>query len=351
MKSVASSYLPSQYGDVLGLLARTLRSGDPAGRSAVVHTALGLIAQPADLLLRRFDRRLEARAPAPSASIVIVCGPPRSGTTLVEQTLLRHLPVTYFSNLTNIFPRSPISATRLFGRKSDRSRIATSSYYGRTRHLSGPNDALYLWDRWLGGDRQAIPEVLDAEKQAAMASFFGAWQSAFPGPVVTKNNRLILLANVVGEALPAARFLCLRREPVGLAISLLEARKAILNDPSKPYGAVGPEYFRDADGCPPELQVCLQVRYYEDAIRRQQQMLGPERFQIVEYGWFCGHPSTLVQEIGHQLRIDPLAATLSDLKPFRDAGARPGRTTLRPVIERYCRNLGLLRDEPSAPAR
>ena len=109
MKSAASSYLPSQYGDVFGLLARTLRSGHPAARSAVVHTALGLIAQPGDLLLRRFDRRIEARIPAPSAPIVIVCGPPRSGTTLVEQTLLRHLPVTYFSNLTNIFPdrRSP----------------------------------------------------------------------------------------------------------------------------------------------------------------------------------------------------------------------------------------------------
>ena len=177
-----------------------------------------------------------------------------------------------------------------------------------------------------------------------MASFFGAWQSVFPGPLVTKNNRLILLANVVGEALPAARFLCLRREPVGLAISLLEARKVILNDLSKPYGAVGPEYFRDADGCPPELQVCLQVRYYEDAIRRQQQMLGPDRFQVVEYGQFCGHPSMLVQEIGHQLRIEPLAATLSDLKPFRDAGARPGRTTLRPIIERHCRDLGLLHE-------
>ena len=56
---------------------------------------------------------LYAKARAPRHPIIIVVGPPRSGTTLVAQTLTHYLNLTYFNNVTSLFPRSPICGNRI----------------------------------------------------------------------------------------------------------------------------------------------------------------------------------------------------------------------------------------------
>src|SRR5205085_828191 len=108
--------VPANFQDPFGLIARLVRSRDPAALFAIASTALAAVATPLDRALAISERRLYARAAAPQLPIVIVVGAPRSGTTVVSQVLAAHLPVTFFNNLTTVFPRAPIVANRLFRR-------------------------------------------------------------------------------------------------------------------------------------------------------------------------------------------------------------------------------------------
>lgn len=310
LRRILHRFVPAHFNDPFGLALRLIRSGSPDARFAMLTALLGPPASLVDSLLKPLERRLYDRASAPRLPLIFVAGPPRSGTTLVEQTLIRCLPVTYVNNLTSLFPRSPIVANRLFGRPFSNASVGEASYYGRTRATSGPNDALYLWDRWLGEDRTKVEGPLSDPQRRALAAFFGAWETAFGKPLVTKNNNLNTCAHLVAEALPTSYFLCLEREEVYLAQSLLAARQEIHGSVDIPYGVDDPAYAR-ADSVDPLEDVCRQVRFYREAARRQLATIGDRRFWRVSYERFCEDPLALVERVANEIlgiELDPATA-------------------------------------------
>ena len=222
---------------------------------------------PMDVLMTPFERRMYRDAGAPTRPIVLVCGSARSGTSLAAQLLIRNLPVAFFDNLASVFPRSPLTARRMLGQRLHRSLIAYRSYYGRTSGWSAPNDALNLWDRWLGRDRSRAPERLDAKARAEMSAFFGAFERETGLPVVAKNNALNASAHLVAEALPTARFICLQRSRNSLALSLYRARMDIHGAATVPYGLTTGEARRPDDAVE---DICRQVLFHERLAREQQ---------------------------------------------------------------------------------
>jgi len=296
MRGALARFVPPHFQDPFGLAWRLLRSRRPEARYAMASAAAGPLLAPLDLLLARAERRRLAAAAPPRLPILLVMGPPRSGTTLVALALIRCLPVSYWNNLTALFPRAPISANLLFGRPLRPDSVSLENYYGRTRGAAGPNDGLHLWDRWLGGDRTRSPERIAPEAGAAMARFFGAWEAALGGPLVAKNNSLNGCAALVGEWLPGARFLCLRREPLWLAQSLLEARRLIHGDPSRSYGIDDPDRAPALD---PFADVARHVRFLAAQAERQRAALGP-RFLDLSYEAFCADPVEVVSRLARE---------------------------------------------------
>lgn len=298
-------YIPEHFSDPVGLTTRLVKSGDPAARFALATAAMGLIAAPLDLMLHPWEKRRYRRATPRRHPLILVCGPPRSGTTLVYQTLVRHLHVGYMSNLTALFPRSPLLATRALKRFLGPSNHTYQSYYGRTAALSGTNDALYLWDRWLGKDRTHPPTSITDERGDAMRRFFDACDQDFGLPLVNKNNNLSLSAHLIAEKLPNVHFLCLTRSRIELAKSLYKARYDIHGSFAVPYGihdADGrqrdEQSFDDAD---PVTSVCSQVLFLEDQSRQQQSKVGPERFWIISYEDFCRDPSATILRVADDI--------------------------------------------------
>jgi len=275
--------------------------------------AAGLLASPLDWLLHQFESRLYRRAPEPGHPILIVVGPPRSGTTLVAQTLIRYLRANYFNNLTSLFPRAPIIANRLIPGCMRPERVQPRSFYGRTAGLTGHSDALYLWDRWLGKGRNRIVTTLDKREQQRISRFFGAFQAASPGPLVVKNNSLNTCASLIAEALPTARFVCLQRDPRTLAQSLLTARKKIHSNARVPYG-IGPAGFEDLDPAP---SVRAQIRFLDAQARQQQRQLGSDRFWMLSYEDFCDRPRHWVRTLANRLGIFVPPDSYADLRPFQ----------------------------------
>ncbi|MEO5656428.1 MAG: sulfotransferase [Nitrospiria bacterium] len=291
--------LPAHFPDPFGLALRLIRSGDRAARFAMAASALGVAAWPLDAILGIIERRNERLAAEPRLPIVIVVGAPRTGTTVTAQALAAGLPVSYFNNLSEVFPRSPITANRLFGSLLRPSKPTYTSYYGRSPNFSGFSDGLQLWDRWLGPDRKHLPSELTEERRRDMRRFFGAFEQAFGKPIVNKHNSLNTRAHLVAAALPTAHFIAMTRDPVFLAQSLYKARLDILGDVRLWYGVEEdhrPQSVRD-----PIQDVCEQVRFHEGQLAQQQALIGPKRFWVVGYEEFCADPRRLVRRVGEEI--------------------------------------------------
>lgn len=310
--------LPANFRDPVGLARRILSSRDPAAYFAMVSTALAAAATPLDAVLARTIERRRLVAATPRWPIVLVTGAPRSGTTVLSQALIHNLPVTFFNNLTSVFPRAPITANRMFGRMLRKPSGALQSFYGRTSGFASENDALHLWDRWLGPDRYAVPERLDAATADAMRRFFAAYEQAFGRPIVNKNNALATGAEPVAAALPTAHFLFIRRDPVFAVQSILGARETIQGTRDAPYGVNDPMRRHVASN--PIEDVCAQVLYHERRMEEQRRNIGDRRFWVVEYEHFCVEPHAIVERVGRDVLgfdVDP-AALRAALPPLRN---------------------------------
>lgn len=306
--------VPAHFPDPVGLAMRLIRSRDRAARFAMMTSALGVAAAPLDALFSLFERRIERDGGEPRLPIVLVVGAPRTGTTVVAQTLAAGLPVSYFNNLSAVFPRSPIVAQRLFAPWLRPPAADFRSYYGRSVRFAGFNDALHLWDRWLGSDRKHLPAALSDRAVRDMRRFFGAYQRAFGKPIVNKHNSLNTCAHLIAKALPTTHFIAMKRDPVFLAQSLYKARLDILGDPQVWYGVEDAEGTRPVRD--PVRDVCEQVRFHERKLTEQQVLIGCERFQIVSYEDFCRDPRALVRRVAETVGLS-IAREAWDRLPSR----------------------------------
>ena len=338
--SLGRRLVPPNFRDPIGLVRRILRSKDPAAYFAIYSTALSALATPLDMALAATtERRWQRDADAPRWPVIFVTGAPRSGTTVLSQVLIHHLPVTYFNNLTAVFPRAPITANRAFGRFLRKPSGALRSFYGRTHGFAAENDGLHLWDRWLA-DRYSAPRRLDPVTADSLRRFFAAYESAFGRPVLNKNNALATGADAIADALPTSHFLYIRREPLFAVQSILGARETIQGTREAPYGVSDPAR-RNAALSPIE-QVCTQVLYHERRMEEQRRAIGDARFWVVQYEDFCRAPHAIVERAGREIlgltiaegalqnALPPLRNTnraalpASELAEIRDTLARLG---------------------------
>ena len=306
----------SRYGnfrDPIGLVKRMVRSGDPAARRALIRAGLRYLAMPLDLAMQPWERRALAAGDRSPHPVVLVVGAPRSGTTLVGQILAAHLDVVWFSNLTELFPRSPLTASRWFGRRRRPASGDFHSYYGNTSRLTDPSDGFELWNRWLGEDRYHAPDTLAPEAASAMRRFIGAWTAAFDRPLVNKNNRNTGAIALLAAEIPAARFVVVERDPRFVAQSLLLARRLIQGDASHAWGYAA----RDAaDGASIVDAVADQVADIHRTVREQVAILEPSRIITLGYESVCDDPAAAVAAVAarfdletrHLERLAPLAA-------------------------------------------
>ncbi|MEM7282099.1 MAG: sulfotransferase [Pseudomonadota bacterium] len=266
-------------------------------------SGLGLLLTPLDVAMGFRDRMVLARAPKISRKIIVVVGAPRSGTSLTARVLLNSIPFGYMNNLSQLFPRSPLTANRWFGRFLSKKSAGYTTYYGKSNRLGGFNDALYIWDRWLGSDRSKVPDQLTPGAKEEVQAFFGTMQVEEDVSTLCKVNRLNTCAHLVGDVSQKFHFICLNRDPVNLAQSLFIARKEITGSMTVPYGTS----HRPKSVEPNDIvqDVCDQVHFHQNAQTEQQRKLGSDRFWIVDYEAFCRDPNDLVRRVCNEvLKID-----------------------------------------------
>ena len=115
MNRILRRYVPGHFRQPWRLAGRLLKTRDPAALYAMSLAAAGVAVSPLDFCLSLLEPRGADEAERSTGPLLFVCGGPRVGTTLVCQTLVRHLPVSHFTNLTSLFPAAPLTAGRSRG--------------------------------------------------------------------------------------------------------------------------------------------------------------------------------------------------------------------------------------------
>jgi hypothetical protein len=301
-----------------------LRSGDRAAREALVREGAQLVLSPLDRCLELLEERRLRDAGTSIQPLVLIVGSSRAGTTLTYQALARYLPVTYFTNLSSLFPRAPLTASRLFHHRPPVAPGRLHNYFGNTAGLTGPNDGFHIWNRWLGTDRYRAPAALPEATVARMRQFFAAWSETFRRPLLNKNNRNADCVALLGRVLPEATFVVVRRNPVDVAQSLLLARETIQGDKRRKWGVRSYDQ-ESSDPLGYVDSVCRQVVEVERTLQREVETLTPSRVIDVRYEEFCADPGESIRRIATRVCDAPV-----------DTGAvrRELRLTARPSGER-----------------
>jgi len=298
------------FRDPVGLIRRMLRSGKPAARFSLVRELARYLLKPLDWALAPWERRRLRRAGPGGQAIVLIVGAPRSGSTLLYQVLAAHLPVSYPSNLTDLFSRAPITASARLGRFARR-KVDYRFHYGNTASLGAPSAGFSLWNRWLGADRYRVPSEMAPEVAAEMRAFFAAWGTAFDGPFLNKNNRNTAGMGVLATELPNAKFIVIRRDPLFVAQSLLEAREHVQGDRAVGWGLAARSHPSEGDYL---AEVADQVFDIESMVEEAIAYLDPARVLEVGYAELCADPSQIVDRVAGWLDLTPKG--LGELTPF-----------------------------------
>lgn len=308
----------SNFRDPVGLVLRMLGSKNRAAYHALGRAAISMGVAPLDWWWERKERQKLAAADHAKAKqpLVLIVGPPRSGSTLLYQTLAHYADATYLTNLTSMFPRSPISCANLlhaYRQSTRKSPRQFQNFYGQTPGFNAPNDGFEVWNRWLGDDRYRTPEAFDEHTISNMQQFFAAWTAEFDKPFVNKNNRNALCLGMLAEILPQATFVVIRREPLFVVQSLIEARLCVQGAKDCPWGLASVRE-RSTESTPLQYvdDVCDQVLEIEQRLQLQLRKITPARYIELTYEGFCKQPLLTLQQIASQVQGLNLTAQLMD---------------------------------------
>jgi hypothetical protein len=312
----------TNFREPLGLLLRMMRSRDRAAWFALQMAVFRLLFLPIDIAWEGLERKRMRDAEPSSLPILLIIGAPRSGTTLLYQTLARFLPVSYFNNFSALFARAPLTASLKlshFNKQKKQKSADYHSYYGNTSGWNAPNDGFHVWNRWLGVDRYDVPQQLDREKQRDMQRFFNAWFASFQQPLLNKNNRNTACVPLLAAVLPNVFFIEVRREPVFVVQSLLQAREHIQGSKALGWGLGSTTIAPNASMSEYVAEVCAQVFHIDQMLRRGKLHVAPEHFISITYEDFCRAPEVTVRHIANAcLGIDIDENRLRrEVKPFQ----------------------------------
>ena len=255
----------------------------------------GLGLAPLNRLLGGIERRAVAGTDAslPAAPMFIL-GAPRTGSTLLYQTLVQSLAVGYLNNAQAMLHGAPLLVARWGGHRPPGGEFRSD--LGLTRGWSGPSEAGAFWYRWFPRD---VPHVSDQDVAVgtllSLRQVVGALTRRL-GPMLFKNLTNSMRIRVLASLFPEARFVVVERDLLWTAQSILLARIQVHGNPTRWWSVRVPGWQR-LQALPPEEQVTSQVVEIDRIIDADARLVGAERFLRVRYEDFCGDPAAAIEAI------------------------------------------------------
>ncbi len=271
------------------------------GRFAVDHGFEEILAE-ANHALGPIEERLAAATPEPTQPMVVVCYPPRSGSTLFGQLLARTRAFHYVTNFMARFWEAPWLAgliEKKLGLREYPFPEDLRSTYGVTPSPHEPHEFGFFWNRWLvfeGETHRVAMERMPSHRTEGLRNELRALMSLYDKPFFLKSDLVGLNVAYFNSLFDDVRFVVLRRDPLFVAQSIYRARLQLYGDPCV-YWSTRPSNDAHARDLPPERQIALQIDgIYQDIYEGLHETGAP--CLEVQYEELCRNPR---EEIGRVL--------------------------------------------------
>ncbi len=275
-------------------------------------------------LLGQAETDVLAQFQQPKYPVVLIVGPPRSGTTLMLQWLAATGQFSYPTNLLARFYGAPhigaliqqlITDPRYNYKDELLDAVPAGDRFrsdlGKTRGMLQPSEFWYFWRRFVPHvhpeylDEAAVARIDGRGFAAGVASIEGVFDQPFAMKGINLQYNLAALAGILDKVL----FLHTRRHPFYNIQSLLGARRTFFGNIDSWY-SVKPREYPDLADKEPHEQVAGQIYYTNRHIERELESLDPAQGLTVDYEDFCASPETIFEALRGKLAAlgYPLAA-------------------------------------------
>jgi len=200
---------------------------------------------------------------------IFIIGAPRTGSTILYQTLTNQLDVLYIDNLACRFNKNlffGFCLSNLFFKQ--KAHNCFSSNHGATKGLHSPSECGGFWYRWLPSDRHFIDHDDVTDKMVKeIREEITAITNKYDKPVVFKNLNAGQRLRLIKKVFPDARFIFSKREPLYTAQSILKAKRKLKLSDNKFWGIMPKNVDELSTRAWPE-QIVGQIYYIEKQIEQ-----------------------------------------------------------------------------------
>ncbi|MBU2649869.1 MAG: sulfotransferase [Bacteroidetes bacterium] len=247
---------------------------------------------------------------------LFVFGLPRSGTTFMGQLTAHSFDTGYINNFMARFWLAPVTGIKLssiiLGNKHS---AGFESEYATTLRLEDLHEYGYFWRYWLKKD--TIPDILSSRENEAFIDWAGLKKTvlnmhyAFGKSWACKNIFGAYHIKKLSGVFRKSMFIYIERDPLDVAVSIMDARKKFYHDPKTWWSTVPYEYptLKDLSA---EEQVAGQVHYLRKFYDQELSGIDPSRVIRVRYEQAAAHP----QETASLIRNMTMEATGTELTPL-----------------------------------
>lgn len=241
-------------------------------------------------------------APPPTHPLLVICYPPRSGSTLLGQLLARSGAFHYVTNFMARFWEAPYLAGLLEKRLGLRQAglpAEVTSRYGVTESPLDPHEFGFFWNHWLtfqDGSHRIDLDRMTPEKTAGLRQELRAIRALYDQPCFLKSDLVGLNPGFFHRHCEQVMFVVLRRERPYIAQSIYQARLDLYGRPDV-YWSTRPSngVHRRTDLSPAE-QIALQVQGIYDDICHDLEAAGAAWIEV-QYERLCEQPQHEVERL------------------------------------------------------
>lgn len=275
---------------------------------------------------------------------IVVCGLPRSGTTLAYQLLVHGLEVGYVNNVAARFWTNPALGLLISREAGIASHMLQfESHYGKSFGPAGPHEFPKFWRHWQG--IESAEDFLDFDSAGGKGDWNGLtveiarMQHIAKNPMVFKNMFVFNHLQEFLDEIPRTFIIYVERNSLDTAVSLLRAREAYYHDRDMWWSMRPPEFPLLAK-LPWAAQIAGQVHYLKRLHHRLFRSVARDRVLQVRYEDLVTSPAFFVEAVSAAVESAfglplPVSEAVNSYRAFprRSPEGGPDRAALKLELE------------------
>jgi len=261
-----------------------LKNGGAEARMGILIHLLSPFTQLLDEIFEnKFDEVFD------NAKGIIICGPPRSGSTLIYQAITCALPCLPYTNLHVLFPNHATSYIRKGKVKNPGKKVRFNNYNGYTAGLLDVNEGnnIFSW-----AHKSENSDFLKRNFEKILSEMN-------PNPdeiLVLKNNLAYNVIDRIYEATNGKKFIFIR---------IQRDLQAVIESVLKVYAETKhfqpiPESLRSSEITDPVEFACQQILSIDSILEDQFNKIPEQSKFVIEYEDFCQKPYDYMEILAHQ---------------------------------------------------